>query len=349
MLSGLGEASRHEGVPPAPERPRHRMGAGPAGHEAHRARDETRRRERQGRLKDRISLASQGRVEPLHQHPILRDRSRLGERPAVVPRGAARGRRRSACRCRALGPADPDCRSGGQSPGRGSATAPAPRYRTGPRCAAIPRPHRRAVGDIAAHIRAAARRRPRPGGRSPVQNDAPACSTSALTIADRDQCGGRVPVARPRRRADAWLKSGGFGGEQAFALEICPERGRHVGSHIRDIGRDLGGRLGPEQEGDGGRMCGRKAKRGLPQRHAVLPTQRLDPADPLQDVGRRRRVIIFCARHRTAGQDAGVEDAGQHDADAALHRGRKEAVERRLLQERIAPGQRERDRNRLPG
>ena len=65
----------------------------------------------------------------------------------------------------------------------------------------------------------------------------------------------------------------------------------------------------------------------------------LDPRHLFQNFGRRVAVIVFGAGDRTGRENAGIEHAAEHHADALLPGQRQELRQRRLLQQRIAAGQ----------
>ena len=76
---------------------------------------------------------------------------------------------------------------------------------------------------------------------------------------------------------------------------------------------------------------------------------RLDPGDPLHDLGGRHPVVIARAGNGACGENAGIEDAAHHDADALLAGERQEGLDGGLLQQRIAPGEEHRVEIARPG
>ena len=75
---------------------------------------------------------------------------------------------------------------------------------------------------------------------------------------------------------------------------------------------------------------------------------RLDPANPVEDLGRGGVVIVPGPRPGPGRQHARIIRSAQKNADAALDAERQERGQRLLLQERIAPGQQEQVEIALP-
>ncbi len=78
--------------------------------------------------------------------------------------------------------------------------------------------------------------------------------------------------------------------------------------------------------------------RRLGERDLMAAAHRFDAPDLVQDLGRRRGVVVARLGHRAGRQDARVEHAAEHDADAFFLRQREKFLERRLLEQRIASG-----------
>ncbi len=95
------------------------------------------------------------------------------------------------------------------------------------------------------------------------------------------------------------------------------------------------------QDGGDGRMMQRKLQgRGL-QRHAMPAADRLDAARALEDRGRGGGIVVTGALDRARGEDAGIVGSAEQDAGAAALAERQEAVERLLVEQRVAAGEQE--------
>ncbi len=100
---------------------------------------------------------------------------------------------------------------------------------------------------------------------------------------------------------------------------------------------DLGRRLGTEHEAVHDRVRGGQRDRGVRQLDAVPRADRGDPLRAGHELGGRGRVVVGRAGHR-GGEDAGVEHAGRQHGDAPLGTQRQQLVQRRLLEQRVPPG-----------
>ena len=85
-------------------------------------------------------------------------------------------------------------------------------------------------------------------------------------------------------------------------------------------------------------MTEREVQRGGRERDAVARAHRLDLAHPLEDRGRRRRVLEIGAGDRSGREDAGVVGAADDQRDVAPRAQRQEGIERPLLQQGVAAG-----------
>ena len=94
------------------------------------------------------------------------------------------------------------------------------------------------------------------------------------------------------------------------------------------------------------RVAERELQRRGRQAHAVPRAHRLDPAHPLHDLGRRRRILEIGALDRAGRKDAGVVGAADDQRDVAPLAQRQELVERRLLEQGVAAGEQESSRSR---
>ncbi len=91
-----------------------------------------------------------------------------------------------------------------------------------------------------------------------------------------------------------------------------------------------------------------KRKARLADGNAMGAANGFDLLDTLEDLGRSVGIIIFGSGNGARREDPRVEDAGDDDADLLLHRQRQEALQRRLFEQRITPGQQHQRRSRRP-
>ena len=87
------------------------------------------------------------------------------------------------------------------------------------------------------------------------------------------------------------------------------------------------------------RVSERELQRRRRERDAMAAADGVDPAHPLEHLGRRCPVVVGRALARPGGEDARVERPADQDADLLLDAERQQLVERALLQQRVAAGE----------
>src|SRR6266851_8106783 len=88
-------------------------------------------------------------------------------------------------------------------------------------------------------------------------------------------------------------------------------------------------------------MVQRKLQRGTGEGDAVRAAHHLDAAYPLHHLGRRRMIVVGRTGDGAGRQYAGIERPADDDCDVSRNAERQEAVERRLLEQRVAAGEEE--------
>jgi hypothetical protein len=88
-------------------------------------------------------------------------------------------------------------------------------------------------------------------------------------------------------------------------------------------------------------MMQRELQRGAGEGNTVASAHRRDAVDPLDDLGRRRLIIVGRAGNSPGRQDPGIERTADDDGDVPRDAERQEAIERRLLEQRVAAGEEE--------
>jgi hypothetical protein len=125
---------------------------------------------------------------------------------------------------------------------------------------------------------------------------------------------------------------------EALLLQRRPERGRDRRRHQGDVGPHFARGLAAENDTGDGWVGIHELQGGGGEARAEALADAFEPADTRQHV-RRRRVVV--ERAPWPGEDAGVVGSADHHADAAALARREQAVQRRLLQQRIAAGEQE--------
>ena len=161
--------------------------------------------------------------------------------------------------------------------------------------------------------------------------------SAVTTLAPASTPGAGGGMARERAR----LPGRGIRAHQPLRLEVVPERGGNVRLRRAQIALDLAHPLSARDHRHHARMPEGELERGVDERDAVRTADLGDSRDPLPDRFRGRFVVVEGARPGTAREDPGVVRATDDDADPAFLAEGEKAREGLLLEQGVAPGEKE--------